>query len=267
MGDRRGRAGAGKGASFRRLAALIAHQSGRFGTATERFAVDRGSQGILNRFHSGSREPRWAVPAAVTLVSLFGVLTIAAVSFPPFLLEHSTAVAIQAAPWGPFTVVMEVTNWFADLRQAALAVVVAGALIAFNRRSGFLVLAGIPASAAAHAMKLLVHRPRPPADVVHVMHRETSFGFPSGHATFYAWFIPLVIVALAPWLPNWGRRIAYLVGILVIVFGALGRVWSGAHWPTDVVAGTCLGGGWAIVVVCLIGTPNRRQLAVEVKAA
>ena len=92
--------------------------------------------------------------------------------------------------------------------------------------------------------------------MLHVSQPETSFGFPSGHATFYAWFIPLLVVALTPWLPRRSRLPIYVLAGLVVLIGATARVWAGAHWPTDVLGGVLLGAAWAAIAIWLVGVPR-----------
>lgn len=153
---------------------------------------------------------------------------------------------------------MTATNWLADFRQAVFVGIVIAILAVFNRRSALLLLVGVPASIATHLLKLVIQRPRPPLSVLHVSQPETSFGFPSGHATFYAWFMTLLVVALTPWLPRRLRLPVYVLAGLVVLIGATARVWAGAHWPTDVVGGVLLGGAWAAIAVRLVGVPQRR---------
>jgi membrane-associated phospholipid phosphatase len=41
------------------------------------------------------------------------------------------------------------------------------------------------------------------------------------------------------------NRIVWVTAGLVIVIACIGRVWAGAHWPTDVIGGFFLGLGWS----------------------
>jgi len=187
--------------------------------------------------------------AALMLLFLGDLALIVAVPLPGF--DRSTALRIQAFEWGPLEAVMSATNWLADVRQAIFAAVVIGVLAFFNRRSALVVLLGVPASVATQLLKLVVERPRPPANVLHVLQVEYSYGFPSGHATFFAWLVPLFIFAVHPRIPRLLRIPTYILGALIVAFGAVGRVWAGAHWPTDVVGGVLLGTAWALVVISL----------------
>jgi undecaprenyl-diphosphatase len=66
----------------------------------------------------------------------------------------------------------------------------------------------------SNLLKLAVERPRPDL-VAHMVEVHTT-SFPSGHATL---------------------ALTFLIGI--------SRIYLGVHWPTDVLAGWCVGAAWA----------------------
>ena len=98
------------------------------------------------------------------------------------------------------------------------------------------------------------------ADVHHLVHRTTDFSFPSDHAT--------VAGAVAVGLLFANRRWGIITVVLAILM-AFTRVYVGAHYPGDVLAGLALGGlvstaGWFVIVPLLrrlaswlTGTPLR----------
>jgi undecaprenyl-diphosphatase len=90
--------------------------------------------------------------------------------------------------------------------------------------------------------KALVDRPRPPDGLVH----PAGASFPSGHATFAgATFVAAVLLftkvdaSRRLW---WGLALAGIAGM------AWSRTYLQVHWLLDVVAGSLLGAGVALVV-------------------
>jgi undecaprenyl-diphosphatase len=117
----------------------------------------------------------------------------------------------------------------------------------------------------AELFEILFQRPRPPSSLQLV--HETGYGFPSFHA------VAVVAVGAAVWylsglrpLGRWGgswrerSRIGLAVVALALLVG-LGRVYTGANYPSDVLAGWALGGVWASV--CLTAAEVFRRLREE----
>lgn len=68
----------------------------------------------------------------------------------------------------------------------------------------------------------------------------TSFSMPSGHASgAFAFFLALAVLA-GRGQPTRMRLTWMLLGCIPAAFIALSRVYLGAHWPTDILAGTLL---------------------------
>ena len=103
-------------------------------------------------------------------------------------------------------------------------------------------------------------RPRP-ALVPHLMEVQTA-SFPSGHAMLSA-IAFLTLGALLAAEAGRRRHRAYILGVAVLLTLLVGfsRVWLGVHWPTDVLAGWCLGAAWAMGCWLLLRrwTSSRRR--------
>jgi len=114
----------------------------------------------------------------------------------------------------------------------------------FRLESLFILLTGTT-SVLNYLVKNLIKRPRPTNELVTVVRVINEPSFPSGHVMHYTNIFGLLIYLLAT---NWrsGRLRNLLIGIcsaLIILVGP-SRVYLGAHWPSDVMAGYIYGGLW-----------------------
>jgi undecaprenyl-diphosphatase len=110
-------------------------------------------------------------------------------------------------------------------------------------------------------LKLGFARPRP--ELVSHLVDVTSFSFPSGHATM-ATITYLTLGVLVARVQDRRRMKLYLlaVAILVALIVGISRVYLGVHWPTDVLAGWCVGAAWALAC-WLVATWLQRRGAIE----
>ncbi len=98
-------------------------------------------------------------------------------------------------------------------------------------------------------MKLSFHRLRPPNPLID---KIENFSFPSGHAT--SAFIFYGLLAYLVWKTNIPKIYKYLTGTVLILFSILigfSRVYLRVHYPSDVVAGFCIGFAWLILTIWL----------------
>jgi undecaprenyl-diphosphatase len=131
------------------------------------------------------------------------------------------------------------------MRQAALA--------------AWVVMAELGGVILSTALKYAIDRPRP--DLPHVA-RVFTPGFPSGHATLSA--LTFLTLGLLLTRATEERRVrSYLVALAAVLTVAVGfsRMYLGVHYPSDVVAGWCIGGGWALLCWA-IATVLQRQRAI-----
>lgn len=120
-------------------------------------------------------------------------------------------------------------------------------LITSRRADALLVLVSIAGgSLLSTVLKIGFARPRP--DLVDHLVNVSSASFPSGHAMLSA-ATYLTLGALLARTEQ--RRVVrgFLFGVAVALTLIIGvsRVYLGVHFPTDVLAGWCLGAAWALV--------------------
>ena len=96
-------------------------------------------------------------------------------------------------------------------------------------------------------MKDTFQRPRPHFD--HPLVSLATYSFPSGHAagSTVFWGFACVLAWSWPARPSI-RTLVAVAAVLMVVLTCLSRVYLGAHYPSDVLAGVCEGVAW--VGVC-----------------
>ena len=112
----------------------------------------------------------------------------------------------------------------------------------------------------SEGLKAVFQRERPPAAFQAV--ETINASFPSGHALLSAVFYLSLGVMLARAFPR--RRLkACVLGVAISITVLVGatRVYLGAHWATDVLAGWSVGAAWAMALWLAAHAIERRQRA------
>lgn len=147
--------------------------------------------------------------------------------------------------------VMYAASYLGNARTVVILLAAALIMTLLARRwldTVLLILAPVAAELFMAILKLLVHRPRPPLEDARIV--DSGFSFPSGHATLAATFYGVVaFLLIVRARPEWLKALIG-VGAAIIVFAVgVSRVYLGAHYSTDVMAGWALGIFWLVVVV------------------
>ena len=135
---------------------------------------------------------------------------------------------------------------YAVVMLISLAVV--GYLLMDGKHGAVLwVLASVGGGAVlSNVLKLAIERPRP--DLVARLVEVNTTSFPSGHATLAA-VTYLTLGALLSRVEARRRAKIYVLTVAVVLTFLIGvsRIYLGVHWPTDVLAGWCVGAAWAML--------------------
>ena len=87
-------------------------------------------------------------------------------------------------------------------------------------------------------IKILVHRFRPELSLI----KETSFSFPSAHATLAIIFFSVLLYSLLEEIKKPKNKAALGIGIgLIVLLIGFSRIYLGVHWLSDVLGGFSLG--------------------------
>jgi undecaprenyl-diphosphatase len=143
-----------------------------------------------------------------------------------------------------------------------LLLAVVGYLLLTRRRAAAWLMLGAVSSGVAlnDLLNLSFARPRP--DLVAPAVRVFTASFPSGHATQSAITYLTLGALLARTHSEIPVRIYFmtLAGLLTVLVG-LSRIYLGVHYPTDVLAGWCIGTVWAMGCwVLMTGLQGRGQV-------
>ena len=162
--------------------------------------------------------------------------------FETWVVAHRIAAvssAMQTVTWLGSTVVI------VPLMLAAAVYFVAARR---DWESAILLVAAVAGAVGLYdIIKPLVGQPRPPA-TLWIGHFDGA-AFPSGHATQAVAFYGMLAVLLSAGRSIRAQALLWTgAALLVIAIGA-SRIYLGAHWLTDVLAGYALGTAWAAVLL------------------
>lgn len=152
-------------------------------------------------------------------------------------------------PWWLREAAADVTSLGGIAVLGLFAVATVGFLIIERKRlSALLLVLGLAGGVAlSEGLKSMFARERPPSAYQAVETLNASF--PSGHALLAAVFYLSVAVMMTRAFPQRGLKAYVLgVGITLAMMVGLTRVYLGAHWASDVLAGWCVGAAWAMTL-------------------
>jgi undecaprenyl-diphosphatase len=118
--------------------------------------------------------------------------------------------------------------------------------IARKKRDGWMVLAAtVGGIVVTQALKALFNRPRP--DLLLPGMYVYSSSFPSGHAIMSAVTYLTLGALIARKVRGYLKAYVISVAVVLTLMVGITRVYLGAHWPSDVVAGWSVGAAWALL--------------------
>lgn len=173
------------------------------------------------------------------------------------LLVCFIALALRAAYGDVLAVDVTLTRWLQRLPEATgaifslinwlgnswpLTAVTLAAASAFawrgDRDAALLMLLSFLPRISNSAVKRLVSEPRPDAELVRVEFPHDHLSFPSGHVVGITSVFALLFI-LAPSLAESRPVVLTIRTVCVMAIATVGaaRIWVGAHWPSDALAG------------------------------
>lgn len=201
-----------------------------------------------------SFKPLWAL---VPLLVASLLLTAAAAGLGVLPGDVVTAREVQAVAIPGTGELALFTNWIGGGRPiTVLTIALTLVLVVFRRfAAAGLILAATLSRSLNALLKMIAASPRPTPDLVHVSGRAGGQGFPSGHVMSAV----LVYGAIAYLAHDqirqvYVRRLVQALALFMVLTTSFGRIYTGAHWPSD-VPGSYLWG--TILLLLLVGLYRR----------
>jgi membrane-associated phospholipid phosphatase len=204
------------------------------------------------------RRVPWSVNRPLLGVAVAAALAAAVIAIyvtaHPFIPEDATIEKdIQSTNWGPLLLTFPIFSWIGDAKGAVLEAIIFVLVLVFNRRAWILAAASALTGGWYVLLSHIINRPRPTtAQVLQVTEHPGSSSFPSGHTMFVATVATVVMLCLGRrFLPGWAQPVGWALVVLVVLANAISRVYTGAHWPTDVLEGILISVAWIAFIVSL----------------
>lgn len=158
---------------------------------------------------------------------------------------------VQSINWYPLSVIFPFFSWIGDAKGAVAEATVFIAVLIFNRPAWRLVIACGMTGIWYQVLSRIVIRPRPTvAQVLQVTEHPGASSFPSGHTIFVATLAVLLMLCFGNrFLPKWARPAGWVLVAMTAIACAISRMYAGAHWPSDVLAGLLITVAWIALVV------------------
>jgi undecaprenyl-diphosphatase len=203
---------------------------------------------------------------ALTATVAVGVITGVVVMSPYLGLDATIQRDIQGTNLGPFTMTFPFFSWLGGPGGVPMQVTVMLLVLLFNRRAWILALAAFAGGLWYEVVVNLVNRPRPTAgQILRVTEHPGSTSFPSGHLIFITISLGVLMLCLGHrYLPRWATPIGWAIVVAIVLTVGLDRIYVGAHWPSDVLAGTLIAAAWLTFVVSVRWISDR-EFAIKAK--
>ena len=196
-----------------------------------------------------------AVLAIAVLLSLFGFIAREVTRGKPVALDRCVILALRSSanpsrPIGPAWLqeaARDVTSLGSIIVVVMTTAAIAGQFfLAHKPGVACLMLLAVGGGLALNnLLKLVFARHRP--DVITSSARVFTTSFPSGHATLSAIAYLTIGALLSRASPSAALSLYFMVlAVFLTALIGFSRIYLGVHYPTDILAGWCIGAAWAI---------------------
>ena len=211
----------------------------------------------LSRARMPKSQHRWRTAIfqgyLLAAIILFAILAVFAHTVAYFTFDVTITREVQEFNAGWFDGLMRALSWIGFAPQVnvisfLILLLLYASGLKWEAVVAFASVVGI--SVLGLGIKLLVDRPRPSTDLVHVISQLSDFSFPSGHVLYFTTFFGFLVFLVYTLLKrSWWRTLLIVIfGGMVALIG-LSRIYEGQHWASDVLAAYLLGSVWLAMSV------------------
>lgn len=176
----------------------------------------------------------------------FILLTVFIIYMPLSSVDKNFSITVQSYQSPFLDSIMKFISFIGVMPYSVIMVLLTALLfyIFKLKKEALFTLSTLLAGVVSTIVKVLVDRPRPAAPFVHVLEKTVQQSFPSGHVNFYVVFFGFLIVSMChvKTIPFFLKAAVITLCALLILLIPISRVYQGAHWFTDVLGGSLLGG-------------------------
>jgi len=221
-------------------------------TAAEKIPATNKTEKVIVARPTRHRRAALFQSYVLTASVVFVALAVAAHYVPYFAIDLPITRAIQSNHGMVAHALLQGVSWIGFPPQVVIiAAIVLITLFACGLRweavaGAFATCNTIPGT----LIKVIVMRPRPDADLVHVVSHISTAGFPSGHVlemTSFGGYLAFLAYTLLK--PSWYRTaITSFLGVWILLMGP-SRIYLGHHWFSDVMGAYLLGSLWLALTI------------------
>ena len=179
------------------------------------------------------------------LVYIFLALALMSAFYPYFNLDIQMTRQIQSLQIPGFSQMMWLvssignTQWIIPIVASIFILLYKSKMVTEAYASVF---AALGSAATGTIAKMIIHRPRPDADIVNVLVKLSDKSFPSNHALIFTVYFGFLLFLSAHVFKQ--KTVGLILGtistFLILTIG-ISRIYLGAHWASDVLGGYLLG--------------------------
>lgn len=190
--------------------------------------------------------------SAIPLLILYSLLAFFVHQRPGSTFDLSMIHFIQGLETPTLTKIMRAFTFLGDVKtMIVFATLLATFLFIRNKKTALVafVITMFGNTLLNYSMKQWMQRERP---TIHRLVEIEGLSFPSGHSMMATTFFLFGAFLLQKSYPTLTKKLVYTIALFLIFAVGLSRIYLGAHFPTDVIAGFSLSGAFFFILMIFL---------------